>query len=115
MKFATIKSVFSKVKSLSALLPPPLREVLSENGIGSYSRYSGFLIIIATICWVSYLVIHNKAFPDMTGPTAFVAGGQAQYAANQIKLIVAASKGNTPTATSDIPTGAPSNDDASQS
>lgn len=110
MKLAYIKSAFSKVKSLSALLPPPLREVLSENGVGSYSRYSGFLIVIATLCWVSYLVIHNKSFPDMTGPTAFIAGGQAQYVANQVKNVVAASKGTSPY---DTPTGAPP--DATQS
>lgn len=92
-KFAAIKSVFSKVKSLEALLPPPLREVLSENGVGSYSRYTGFLIIAFTLGWTTYLVIKNHAFPDMTGPTLFISGGAgSQYAINQIKNVAAAAK-----------------------
>lgn len=74
---------------------PPLKEVLSENGVGSYSRYSGFLIVVSVIVWVSYLIIRNHAFPDMAGPTAFLAGGQAQYAANQVKMIVAAGRGGS--------------------
>lgn len=76
---------------LKAILPP-LKEVLSEDGVGSYSRYTGFIIVLATLAWVTYLVIHNHAFPDMTGPTAFIAGGQSAYAANQAKHIVAAAK-----------------------
>ncbi len=90
MKYADkLKGLLSKVNKH---LPPPLREILSENGVGSYSRYSGFLIILATIGWTTYLVWHNHAFPDMTGPTAFVAGGQAQYIANQAKNMIAAAK-----------------------
>lgn len=66
--------------------PPPLREILSENGVGSYSRVSSFTIVVATIFWVTYLVIHNHAMPDMAGPTAFIAGGSgSQYGLNQIK------------------------------
>lgn len=90
-----VQSLVGKFKSFL----PPLKEVLSENGVGSYSRYSGFLIVIAVIVWVSYLVIRNHAFPDMAGPTAFLAGGQAQYAANQVKLVVAAVKGDRPNVT----------------
>src|SRR5271170_6782211 len=83
----------------SNYLPPPLREVLSENGYGSYSRVSGMLVVLFTLGWVTYLVAHNHAFPDMSGPTAFLAGGQTQYAANQIKNVVSAAKGNNPTPT----------------
>lgn len=95
--FQKLKPALSKGwAKLNSYLPPPLREVLSENGTGSYSRVSGMLIVVATISWVTYLVIHNHAMPDMGGPTAFIAGGQTQYAANQIKNVVAAAQGNNP-------------------
>lgn len=87
-----LKSLFAKAHNW---LPPSLREVLSEDGVGSYSRFSGFFIIVATVCWVTFLVIKNHAFPDMTGATAFIAGGQAQYVANQAKRVVAAAKNGT--------------------
>lgn len=92
--FLFVKTGFNKLMGLKAVkgFMPPLREVLSEDGIGSYSRYTGFLIVIFTLFWVTYLVFHNHAFPDMDGPTAFVAGGQSAYAANQVKRIAAAAK-----------------------
>src|ERR1700735_4679541 len=104
-KFSAIKSMFSKVKSLQALLPPPLREILSEaDGTGSYSRTVGFMIIVATLAWTTYLVIKNHAFPDMTGPTMFIGGGAGSgYALNQLKNVAAAAKSGvavgTPTPT----------------
>lgn len=103
MSIAAIKSIFSKVKSLEALLPPPLREVLSENGVGSYSRYTGFLIVTFTLGWTTYLVLKNHAFPDMTGPTLFIGGGAGtQYAVNQIKNVAAAAKSGLPNNTTPV-------------
>lgn len=94
MNFSGIKSIVGKVKSLQALLPPPLREILSEaDGTGSYSRTVGFMIVVATLGWTTYLVLHNHAFPDMTGPTLFIGGGAGtQYGINQIKNVAAAAK-----------------------
>lgn len=114
MNFSKIKDIIGKVKSLQGLLPPPLREILSESdGTGSYSRTVGFMIVISTLAWTTYLVLHNHAFPDMTGPTLFIGGGQTAYASNQIKNVAAAMKtGNAP-GTPAPPTGA--NNDATQS
>lgn len=88
MKYiAAAKTLLAKVKTLQGLLPPPLREILSEpDGTGSYSRTTGFLIVLFTLGWTTYLVIKNHAFPDMTGPTLFIGGGAgSQYAINQAK------------------------------
>lgn len=90
-----IMRVIGKVKGLQRFLPPSLREVLSEDGVGSYSRYSGFLVVCACILWVSFLVVKNHSIPDMGGVSTFLAAGQSQYAANQLKKVVAASKTGT--------------------
>lgn len=71
---------------------PPLKEVLSENGVGSYSRYTGFAIVMATIGWVSYLVIRTHALPDLSGPALFIASGQSSYGLNQMKHVAAAAR-----------------------
>lgn len=114
MNFSGIKSIIGKVKSLQSLMPPPLREILSEaDGTGSYSRTTGFMIVLATLGWTTYLVLHNHAFPDMTGPTLFIGGGAGtQYAANQIKNVAAALKTGVAPGTPAppiVPTGGPPN------
>lgn len=90
--------MFGWIKSVGKLkgMLPPLREVLSEDGVGSYSRYSGAVIIVSTIFWITYLVFKNHALPDLDGPAIFIASGQTQYAANQIKGIARAMKGGNP-------------------
>lgn len=99
------KSLLGKVGKLSKYLPPPIREVLSEpNGQGSYSRVSGMMTVIATICWVTYLVVHNHALPDMAGPAAFLGAGQAQYATNKIVTVL---KGDPNSQSAQAPAGAP--------
>jgi hypothetical protein len=114
MNFSGVKSIIGKVKSLQALLPPPLREILSEaDGTGSYSRTVGFMIVVATLGWTTYLVLHNHAFPDMTGPTLFIGGGAGtSYGLNQMKNVAAAVKTGiapgTPAPTAP-PTGGPPN------
>jgi hypothetical protein len=85
---------------------PPLREVLSEDGIGSYSRYLGFWTAIFIFGWISYVVVHNHALPvDMTGPGTFLVAGQSAYAANQAKKVASALKPNTPSPVTINPTG----------
>lgn len=86
---------------------PPIREVLSEDGVGSYSRYLGFWTAVFVFGWVTYIVIHNHKLPeDMTGPTTFLVGGQSAYAANQAKKVAAAvagTKSPAPTPPGDNP------------
>ena len=69
------------------------KEALSEDGVGSYSRYCGAACVSAAILWVSYLVFKNHALPDLGGVSTFIASGNAAYAANQAKKIAAAMKG----------------------
>lgn len=113
-----LNSIFAKVKSFQAILPPPLREILSEaDGTGSYSRTVGFMIILTTLGLLIYLVIKNHAFPDMTGPTMFIGGGAGSgYALNQMKNIAAAAKSGVAAGTPEsigTSTGAPTDADKS--
>lgn len=65
-----------------------LKEALSEDGQGSYSRYCGAASVVASIAWVTYLVFKNHALPDLGGVAGFIASGNAAYAANQAKNAV---------------------------
>jgi hypothetical protein len=71
---------------------PPLREVLSEDGVGSYSRYTGFMLVLATIFWITYLVIRTHVLPDLEGPALFIGASQSSYGLNQIKNVAAAAR-----------------------
>jgi hypothetical protein len=73
-----------------------LRECISEDGVGSYSRLSGLLVVLSSIAWVSYVVIRTHSIPDLGGVTGFIAGGNSMYAANQAKKIASAIKGTAP-------------------
>jgi len=109
MDFHTASNLLAKAKGLKALLPPPLREILSEaDGSGSYSRTTGFMIIVTVLTLLVFIVVKTHAFPDMTGPTVFVTGGAGTgYGINQLKNIAAAAKSGTAVGTPAPPTGAP--------
>ena len=72
-----------------------IKGALSEtDGQGSYTRVSGFLIALASVCWVSYLVVRNHELPDLAGVALLVGGGSGtQYAINKTEDIVKAFKG----------------------
>lgn len=74
-----------------------IKSALSENGIGSYSRYAGAFVTVSVVGWVTYLVLKTHALPDLGGATAFLAGGNAAYATNQAKKVAEAIKGSIPT------------------
>jgi hypothetical protein len=72
-----------------------LKEALTENGKGSYSRFTGAAIVFATLGWITYLVIRNKALPDLGGATMFISvGAGTHYAINQVKAVAQAMRGN---------------------
>lgn len=74
-----------------------LKTVLSEDGQGSYSRFAGFLIVVATLGWITYLIIMTKTMPDLTGPTAFITvSSGSHYLTNKASDILSAFKGKTP-------------------
>lgn len=69
-----------------------LREVFSENGVGSFSRVASGLHMVAGITWISHVVWHSHALPDigaLGGVTAFVA---SPYAANKISNAIAGNR-----------------------
>lgn len=71
-----------------------LKTVLSEDGQGSYSRFAGFMIVLATLVWVTYLVIKNKVMPDLTGPTAFITvSSGSHYLTNKASSIISSITG----------------------
>lgn len=84
----SITDIFKKATQIL----PPLKEVLSENGVGSYARYSGFIITLSTIAWVTFLVAKNHALPDLEGPSLFIAAGQGSYGLGQIKHVAEAAR-----------------------
>jgi hypothetical protein len=87
--FTMIKALFGKLR-----LPAHLREALSEDGVGSYSRYAGAFSVVIAAVWVSYVVFKTHALPDLGGAATWVATGNSAYAAGQAKRVAAAIKGN---------------------
>ena len=62
-----------------------LKSALSEqDGLASASRITAFITTIATIAWVTYVVIHTGMLPDLTSASMFIAAGHGGYAANKI-------------------------------
>jgi hypothetical protein len=88
--FARLKAFFS---ALHMRMPAHLREALSEDGIGSYSRYAGAFSIFVGAFWVTYIVLKTGHIPDLGGVATWVASGQSPYAANQAKKVASAIKG----------------------
>jgi hypothetical protein len=65
------------------------REALTENGKGSYSRLTGSAIVFFTLGWITYLVIRNKALPDLGGASLFISvGAGTHYAINQVTAAI---------------------------
>lgn len=78
--------IFKKIGTL-------LHEALTEDGKGSCARIISFSMVMAAIAWVTYLVIHTKALPDMGGPTMWASGGALHYGLNKASDIAGAIKG----------------------
>lgn len=71
-----------------------VRSVFSEGGEGSYSRVAAGAIVVATVAWVSHVVWHTHAIPDLTGPSAFLTvGAGTHYGLNKASDIISAIKG----------------------
>lgn len=85
-----VKAFFS---GLTDFLPVHIKEALSEDGVGSYSRYAGAFSVIIAALWVSYVVLKTAHLPDMGGVATWVATGNSAYAANQAKKVASAIKG----------------------
>jgi len=66
-----------------------LRSTFSEaDGSASASRVLAGSTILATLGWVTYLVLQNHALPDLGGASMFVTSGFSGYAVNKISVAV---------------------------
>lgn len=75
--------LFSKIAAMKPF--DFLKKALSEqDGTPSMSRYTAFIVTAATIGWVTYLVAHTGALPDLTSASLFIAGGHGGYVANKV-------------------------------
>lgn len=73
-----------------------LKSVFSEDGQGSYSRCGSAFIVLATIVWITYLVVKNKVMPDLGPPTMFMSVGTGvHYGTNKATDIIDSIKGKT--------------------
>ncbi len=81
--FACLVNAFSKIAALKPL--GFIKKAMSEeDGKPSMSRYTAFLVTIATIGWVTFVVIHTGQLPDLTSASLFIASGHGGYVANKI-------------------------------
>jgi hypothetical protein len=94
--FTMFGRLFSKI---SIAMPAHLKQALSEDGVGSYSRYCGAFSVVVAAIWVTYLMVTTKHMPDLGGPATWITAGQSAYAANQAKKVASAIKGSSTTDT----------------
>jgi hypothetical protein len=64
-----------------------VREIFSEPGGGtlSWGRIASTVSLLASIVWVSHILIHTHVLPDLGGATGFTVG---PYAANKVTTAV---------------------------
>jgi hypothetical protein len=46
-----------------------IRELFSDEGKASFSRFGTFLLLLGTLFWVSYLVVKKETMPDLASLT----------------------------------------------
>jgi len=68
-----------------------LMSVFSEaDGTGSATRVLAGLTVLATLIWVTFIVIKNHDLPDLGGASMFISAAFSGYAINKVEKIVAA-------------------------
>ena len=73
-----------------------IREILSEpgpNGTLSWGRCAATVSLLASIVWVTRLILLNHALPDLSGASAFAI---APYAANKVAMAAQSFSNPTP-------------------
>jgi threonine/homoserine efflux transporter RhtA len=63
-----------------------------ESTVLSWGRCGSLVAMVASICWVTYLVIRTHTMPDLSGVTAYTV---APYSANKITDAVKSFGGKT--------------------
>jgi hypothetical protein len=73
-----------------------VKEVFSDNGVGSFSRCGAGFLLFSVITWITYLVFKTKTMPDLGGPAMFLTGGiGVLYGTNRASQIISAWRGNS--------------------
>ena len=66
-----------------------LKHVFDEpNGTWSSSRLLAGTVVVATLIWVSYLVITTHSLPDLHGAALFIGAGFSGYGVNKISSMI---------------------------
>ena len=52
-----------------------LEDLLKDSGKWSLSRGTSAVVVLATLTWVTYLVLTTHALPDLTAPGVFIGAG----------------------------------------
>jgi hypothetical protein len=61
-----------------------LLSVFSEvDGSGSASRFLAGTTVLATLFWITYVVIRTHVIPDLTAPALFISSAFTGYAVNK--------------------------------
>lgn len=69
---------------LLATIKKDIRELFSEPGPAgtlSWGRVASAIALVASLCWITHIVLHTHALPDMTSTTALIVG---PYATNKV-------------------------------
>jgi hypothetical protein len=62
-----------------------LKKAFSEaNGSASATRVLAGTVVMATLSWVTYIVLRTHALPDLSGASLFVGSGFSGYGMNKI-------------------------------
>jgi hypothetical protein len=86
------QKLFSSIRAF-----PHIKEALSENGRGSFSRYACAFILINATAWVWYMIFKTHVLPDFSSLSLYVPATLATlYGSNQVKNVVTAWKGGKP-------------------
>lgn len=68
-----------------------IKSIFSDGGTGSWSRTASFLALVASIGWVTRIVLKTQAIPQLDGVTLFVT---SMYAINQIQNAISSAFAN---------------------
>jgi len=81
----SFQNFISKLKAILVWL----KSIVSEqDGLGSASRITAVLTTIFVLFWVTYVVIHTGALPDLSSASMFLAAGTGGYAANKLSSLI---------------------------
>lgn len=71
-----------------------VRSVFSDNGTGSFSRVTSFLVVASVLGWITRVVFKTNAIPDLSGAAMFLTTGVGVlYGTNKLPAIIDAVKG----------------------